>query len=132
MRSTPTRRSGRAGASSASGVFESHLAAPTEDSAPVLAPQAPTSTNPLLAVQEVADATSGRAHAKARGEAMLERLDDIRIGLLSGFVPRSRLEDLLRLVNDERAGAVDGRLGEVLDQIELRAKVELAKLSVEN
>lgn len=114
-----------------SSVFESHLAAPAEDSALVAAPQATASVNPLLAVQEVADATSERAHAKARAEAMLERLDDIRIGLLTGFVPRNRLEDLLRLVNDERSSAIDDRLGEVLDEIELRAKVELAKLSVE-
>jgi Class II flagellar assembly regulator len=131
LRSTPTRRTGRARAPSAAGVFESHLAAPAEDGAPLAAPQAAASINPLLAVQEVADATSGRAHAKARGEAMLERLDDIRIGLLAGFVPRDRLEDLLRLVNDERSSAVGDRLGEVLDEIELRAKVELAKLSIE-
>ena len=131
LRSTPTRRTGRARSASVSRVFESHLAAPAEDSALVAAPQATASVNPLLAVQEVADATSERAHAKARAEAMLERLDDIRIGLLTGFVPRNRLEDLLRLVNDERSSAIDDRLGEVLDEIELRAKVELAKLSVE-
>lgn len=132
LRSTPSRRTGRARASSASGSFVSHLAEPTEGSAPVAASPAPASVNPLLAVQEVADATSGRAHARARGEAMLERLDDIRIGLLTGFVPRDRLEDLLRLVNDNRSRAGAGRLGEVLDEIELRAKVELAKLSIEN
>ncbi|MCZ6862852.1 MAG: hypothetical protein O7I42_21735 [Alphaproteobacteria bacterium] len=34
-------------------------------------------------------------------------------------------------MNDERSSAIDDRLGEVLDEIELRAKVELAKLSVE-
>lgn len=132
LRSTPARRAGRARASSASGAFESHLAAPAEDSAPVSAPQTAACVNPLLAVQEVADATSGRAHAKARAEAMLERLDDIRIGLLTGFVARDRLEELLRLVNDKRSGAGDGRLREVLDEIELRAKVELAKLSIES
>ena len=132
LRSTPTRRTGRSRAASASGAFESHLAAPVGDSAPLSAPQAPASVNPPLAVQEVADATSEHAHAKARGEAMLERLDDIRIGLLTGFVPRDRLEDLLRLVNDERSKALDSRLGQVLDEIELRAKVELAKLSMES
>ena len=132
LRSAPSRRTGRARASSSSGAFESHLAASVKDSAPVAASQSPASVNPLLAVQEVADATSERAHATARAEAMLERLDDIRIGLLSGFVPRDRLEDLLRLVNDKRSRAGDGRLGEVLDEIELRAKVELAKLSMES
>lgn len=132
LRSTPSRRTGRARASSASGAFESHLTASVQDSPPVAASSAPASVNPLLAVQEVADATSGRAQARARGEAMLERLDDIRIGLLTGFVPRDRLEDLLRLVNDNRSRAGAGRLGEVLDEIELRAKVELAKLSLES
>ena len=132
LRSTPSRRTGRARASSASGAFESHLTASAQDSPPVAASSAPASVNPFLAVQEVADATSGRAQARARGEAMLERLDDIRIGLLTGFVPRDRLEDLLRLVNDNRSRAGAGRLGEVLDEIELRAKVELAKLSLES
>lgn len=132
LRSTPSRRTGRPRASTGSAAFESHLTASVQDSPPVAAPPAPASVNPLLAVQEVADATSERAHARARGEAMLERLDDIRIGLLSGFVPRDRLEDLLRLVNDKRSRAGDGQLDQVLDEIELRAKVELAKLSMES
>jgi len=62
---------------------------------------------------------------------MLERLEDIRVGMLTGYVSKDRLEDLVRLVNDKRPGAVDGRLRDVLDEIELRAKVELAKLSME-
>ena len=132
LRSTPSRRTGRSRASSTPGAFESHLAAPAEGTAPVAAPQAAPAMNPLLAVQEVADATSERAHAKARGDAMLDRLEDIRIGLLTGFVARERLDDLLRLVNERRSSAGDDRLGEVLDEIELRAKVELAKLSMQD
>jgi len=87
--------------------------------------------DPLLAVQEAADATQGRAKARARGEALLDRLDELRMGLLMGFYPKERLEDLLRMVRARRPDAGSGRLAEVLDEIELRAEVELAKLGME-
>ena len=132
VRTSPTRRSRRAqatgnGADFASQMTESEAAAATG----VSGTAAPVSVNPLLAVQEVADATSDAAKSKAQGEALLDRLEDIRMGLLAGFVPKERLEDLLRLVRNRPANpAVEG-LDEVLDAIELRARVELAKLSID-
>jgi hypothetical protein len=46
---------------------------------------------------------------------------------LAGALSRRSLERLTALVATERAHAVDPRLASVLDEIELRAKVELAK-----
>jgi len=60
---------------------------------------------------------------------MLDRLDDIRLGLLTGTVSKERLSELSRLARVRRAEVDDPRLVEVLDEIELRAEVELAKLS---
>lgn len=88
--------------------------------------------DPLLAVQEAADATQGRAKARARGEALLDRLDELRMGLLLGFYPKERLEDLLHMVRARRPDAGSDRLAEVLDEIELRAEVELAKLGMDD
>jgi hypothetical protein len=62
---------------------------------------------------------------------MLDRLDEIRLGLLSGAVSKERLVELSRLARARRADVDDPRLVEVLDEIELRAEVELAKLSFE-
>jgi hypothetical protein len=65
-----------------------------------------------------------------RAGDMLDLLDDIRVGLLEGRVPRGKLEGLLRMVQSRRDEVVDPRLSAVLDEIELRAAVELAKYGV--
>lgn len=85
----------------------------------------------LLAVQGADDAVDGRARKAGirRGEDLLERLDEMRIGLLTGRLPRATLERLVVQLGQRRATGGDPRLGELLDEIELRAKVELAKLS---
>ncbi len=84
----------------------------------------------LLAVQEAGDATSGGGNARARawGTDVLDRLEEIRLGLLTGSIPVERLENLTRLVARQREAGVDPNLSAILDDIELRARVELAKL----
>lgn len=82
----------------------------------------------LLALQEVPDALVGRARAKRRGEELLDQLEQLRLGLLAGRLPRDRLERLVRLAAEQRELGDDPRLGEILAEIELRAAVELAKL----
>ncbi len=82
----------------------------------------------MLALQEVPDASDPRGRARRRGEQMLALLDRIRLGLLAGAIPQSQLADLTQLVRSQRAQIDDPRLGEILDEIELRAAVELAKL----
>jgi hypothetical protein len=126
LRTAPVRRVGAGSGTAPAGEFAGHLAA-DPPVAPV-ATAAPVAANPLLSIQEIADATTGRSRARARGEAMLDRLEDIRLGLLVGRVPKDRLVELSRLARTRRAEAVDPRLVEVLDEIELRAEVELAKL----
>ncbi|MBM86346.1 MAG: flagellar assembly protein FliX [Rhodospirillaceae bacterium] len=87
----------------------------------------------LLALQEVSDQGGGSAQARARAELMLERLDEIRTGLLFGAISHSELQELAHAARQSREAFVDPRLGEVLDDIELRAKVELAKYeAIEN
>jgi len=87
-----------------------------------------SSIDALLPLQEVSDRRGGRRSALMRGEEILDRLDEIRMGLLLGRIPRDRLKQLLELVEKRRETFDDQRLTELLDDIELRAKVELAKL----
>jgi len=82
----------------------------------------------LLSVQEMSSDEERSAQAKARGEELLEQLDELRHGLLAGHLPADRLDGLVALVRSERAQTSDPRLGETLDEIELLARVELAKL----
>jgi len=57
-------------------------------------------------------------------------LDAVRHGLLIGAVSDHKLRRLMALSNMKRDGFVDPRLSGLLSDIELRAKVELAKLEM--
>jgi len=63
-----------------------------------------------------------------RGQTLLEKLEEIRDGLLMGYISRDRLIEISRLVKDNRYQSEDPRLQEILSEIELRVEVELAKL----
>ena len=89
-----------------------------------------TAVDALLPLQEVADATSEQSRAVRHGHDLLDHLDDIRIGLLTGSIPRAKLQRLLNMVEARRDQVVDPRIAATLDEIELRAKVELAKLQM--
>lgn len=82
----------------------------------------------LLALQQVDDGAAERERAKGRAEEILARLDELRIGLLTGAMPRERLEQLGHLARSRRGTTNDPRLDQVLEEIDLRAQVELAKL----
>lgn len=84
----------------------------------------------LLALQEASftgDALTSPRRAIARGEQMLDMLDDIKIALLSGEVPQAKLSKLLAAVETQKSRVTDPELANILDHIELRARVELAK-----
>src|SRR5688572_31812023 len=85
----------------------------------------------VLALQGTPDSTERRARQRAleRGETMLDKLEEIRLGLLLGTIPQSRLEQLAHLVRAQRELVNDPKLTAILDEIELRAAVELAKLT---
>lgn len=88
------------------------------------------SLDALLAAQATDDPLAGRRQAQTRGEAILDRLDMLRTDILLGRVPQARLEELSTLARSGRDTIDDPRLEEVLDEIDLRVQVELAKLSV--
>ena len=66
--------------------------------------------------------------AKRHAEDLLDGLEEVRNALLDGALPRQRLDELVRLVRMRRERVLDPRLADVLDEIELRCRVELAKL----
>jgi hypothetical protein len=83
----------------------------------------------LLALQELEDSTSGEAErrAKKRGQLLLDQLDQLRLGLLSGGIALATLHQLERMVSSEREKVMDPKLAAVLDEIDLRVQIELAK-----
>lgn len=84
----------------------------------------------ILAIQDVGDATDGRSRGIKRGHRLLDRLDELRHGLLAGTIDRGRLLDLRREIAEQRTTLDDPRLSTVLDEIDVRAAVELAKLGI--
>jgi hypothetical protein len=81
----------------------------------------------VLGVQEVDDALAHASRGKLRAQDILDRLEDLRIELLTGMISREKLIQLTRVVSNRRAQVTDPRLAEILDEIDLRAQVELAK-----
>ncbi len=82
----------------------------------------------VLAAQEVSGEAEQRRQAVTRGEDLLDRLDEIRLALLTGRMPAARLHELARMVEVKRRQTADEELNAVLDEIDLRVRVELAKL----
>jgi hypothetical protein len=82
----------------------------------------------ILALQDMGDPVDGRSKGLAHGEQLLEILASVRDGLLSGGIPRATLNRLAVAVTRRHDVFADPKLQDVLDQIELRAHVELAKL----
>lgn len=85
----------------------------------------------LLMAQAAGEPTEREARRRLirRGEDILDKLEDIRHGLLLGIVPKDKLVNLAQTVRSQREACADPRLGAILDEIELRAEVELAKLT---
>jgi hypothetical protein len=98
--------------------------------APATAAPALNTLDTLLTIQEVPDSTAGRRRAMQRANTLLDRLDDLRLALLTGVLPREHLHHLARLASSTREGFNDPGLTQLLDQIDLRVAVELAKLDM--
>ncbi|HEX9701519.1 MAG TPA: flagellar assembly protein FliX [Rhodospirillales bacterium] len=85
----------------------------------------------ILAVQEVPDAVDGRSRGLLRqyGDDLLSRLDELRVAILVGAVPKDRLTQLAQRLRQKRQQSDDPKLNAIIDEIELRAEVEIAKLT---
>lgn len=82
----------------------------------------------LLGLQETPDAADQPSKGIALGHDILDRLEDIRRGLLLGTISATQLRTLAHLLKDRPPSFQDPGLSSILDDIELRARVELAKL----
>ncbi|WP_084264704.1 flagellar assembly protein FliX [Sneathiella glossodoripedis] len=86
------------------------------------------SIDAIVALQGVEDSVTSNKKAVSRGQDLLERLEEIRHGLLIGAIPVERLKQLQATLSKMDVKAEDPKLAEILGDIELRAAVELAKL----
>ena len=81
----------------------------------------------LLSLQEVDEELNTKTQPILRAENLLNILDNLKLSLFDGNIPESRITSLINGLNLERKKPLDPKLENLLDQIELRANVELAK-----
>lgn len=106
------------GASSTEGAKETAAASPAQQ------------IDALLAAQQTEDSsTGGNRRARKRADYLLDALERIQAGILTGTLSATALDNLARVVSSHRDTVSDPKLAELLDEIELRARVELAKYS---
>lgn len=101
-----------------------------EDKASLTAASGVSSSDALLAIQMAGDDEEQEIRKKLlkRGKSLIEKLEEIRDGLLLGSISRESLINISRMVKEHRYESADPRLKEIMDEIELRVEVELAKL----
>jgi len=123
-------RPARPGAVSGGGfaVAPATTAAETSGPAAVAGVSQVASLDALLALQEVGGPLERRRRAVGRAGNILDALERLKLGLLEGALNPEAIETLSRAVREQRAATEDPRLESLLDEIEVRAAVELAKL----
>ena len=86
-----------------------------------------TGIDAILALQAVGEPLEGKKKALRRGKKLLDTLEEIKADLLIGAVSPERLDALTAMLAEIRERSEPG-LESVLDDIDLRVRVELAKL----
>lgn len=123
---TPSARSARRRKTDAT--FQPAQSGETRETATLRGTEALGSLDALVTLQTVEDQGERRRRAVREGSEILDRLDALKVALLSGRVPSGELERLKTLVERLDAGALEPELAEIVREIDLRARVELAKL----
>jgi hypothetical protein len=125
--SQPVKRAAKSDASGSTS-FSKHLDESSETSASGGVTGA-NAVSGILGIQEVDDALAHASRGKMRAEDILNRLDDLKMELLAGTITRDKLVQLSRIVSTRRSQIKDPKLAALLDEVDLRAQVELAKYS---
>lgn len=84
----------------------------------------------LLALQAEEPVAERRRRATRRADSLLDQLEELRLSVLSGTVSREQAARLSLTLREQREAVDDPALEALLDQVELRAEVELAKLDM--
>ena len=89
------------------------------------------SVDALLALQEtgaVGNPLERKKRAVRRADQILDILGEVRVAMIDGDISHSTLDRLTRAIREQRENTDDPKLEGVLNEIEPRAAVELAKL----
>jgi hypothetical protein len=115
-----------AGRASSGATFEIGQGPQAQEARPTANIAAATSLDALLALQSVEDPLLKRRKIVRRGNQLIDTLEGLRGDLLVGRMAEGRLNQLMAVLSQAREHSEPG-LDALLDDIELRARVELAK-----
>lgn len=115
-----------AGRASSGVAFEIGQGPQAQEARPTASIAAATSLDALLALQAFEDPLHRRRKAARRGSQLVDTLEGLRGDLLVGRMAEGRLNQLMAVLSQARERSEPG-LDALLDDIELRARVELAK-----
>ena len=116
--------------SGADGSFGDFVSSGASEAAPAKATQSIAHVDALLAIQETEDPTARAAKQRMRhrGGSILNELEKIRMAMLNGNLTVGHMVDIADVVASHREKITDSELMGILDEIDLRAQVEIAKM----
>lgn len=103
-------------------------AAQTSNAKPVANTAPIANLDSLLALQMVDTEQEKKRKATNRAKGLLDQLDTLRVATLTGNVTKSQLINLSNSLKEKLDDFEDEGLKTIIQEIELRAEVELAKL----
>ena len=110
--------------------FESFLAGSSSESSSAGATQSIARMDSLLSVQEADDpaARAAKKRMRERSDNILKELEKIKMALLTGRLTLGHVIDMADVVASHREKIIDPRMTAILDEIDLRAQIEIAKM----
>lgn len=90
------------------------------------------SVDALLMAQATEDPAQQKAQKRMRerAETLLDKLTDLKMAMLTGSITVGHMVSISDVVATHREKITDPQLSALLDEIDLRAQIELAKLQV--
>ncbi len=121
-----TKKSGKV---DSDGSFQDFIASAPKGSAPAAPTQHIARVDALLSVQAAESPTerAAKKRMRERGEDILKELDKLRHSILTGGLTLGQVIDIADVVASHRERINDPRMTAVLDEIDLRAQIEIAK-----
>ena len=126
----PSKSKGKGGPGQADSSFGAFIAPGPTGAAPTQATQSIAQLDALLAIQGAEDPTARAAkkRMRERSGSILKELDKIRMAMLGGTLTVGHMIDVADVVASHREKIMDPAMTAIMDEIDLRAQVELAKM----
>lgn len=123
-----SKKTGKAG----DGSFEDFIASAPKGTGSAAPTHSIARVDALLSVQGAESPTERAAKKRMvqRGDDILKELDKLRHALLTGGLTIGQVIDIADVIATQRERITDPRLTAILDEVDLRAQIEMAKIQM--